>query len=255
MWRGLVLTKAARAVPQGRPVGRRSTTCSSTCRRAPATSRWASPACSRRPRCSSSPHPRWRRRRSPSRVADMARRSYMKVVGVVENMSEFVAPDGTRFAVFGEGGGDGAGATRSARRWSPASRSSPSRRGRRRRRARGARPTGGPAGSAFHAWRPGIVDGADPPGRDGRLHRSHARPPRTSRALAVHAFGTRRHGHASDQTDFADAPATLSLALELDQVGVHLPAGRVDQLGWQIVGPCRWRPRCRGLRRLPPSPA
>ena len=28
------------------------------------------------------------------RVADMARRSYMKVVGVVENMSEFVAPDG-----------------------------------------------------------------------------------------------------------------------------------------------------------------
>ena len=28
------------------------------------------------------------------RVADMARRSYMKVAGVVENMSEFVAPDG-----------------------------------------------------------------------------------------------------------------------------------------------------------------
>ena len=30
-----------------------------------------------------------------TRVADMARRSYMKVVGVVENMSEFVAPDGS----------------------------------------------------------------------------------------------------------------------------------------------------------------
>ncbi len=40
-----------------------------------------------------------------TRVADMARRSYMKVVGVVENMSEFVAPDGTRHALFGAGGG------------------------------------------------------------------------------------------------------------------------------------------------------
>jgi ATP-binding protein involved in chromosome partitioning len=39
------------------------------------------------------------------RVADMARRSYMKVAGVVENMSEFVAPDGQRFALFGSGGG------------------------------------------------------------------------------------------------------------------------------------------------------
>jgi ATP-binding protein involved in chromosome partitioning len=40
------------------------------------------------------------------RVADMARRSYMKVVGVVENMTAFVAPDGTSYALFGEGGGD-----------------------------------------------------------------------------------------------------------------------------------------------------
>jgi ATP-binding protein involved in chromosome partitioning len=40
-----------------------------------------------------------------SRVADMARRSYMKVLGVIENMSEFVAPDGSRHAIFGEGGG------------------------------------------------------------------------------------------------------------------------------------------------------
>jgi ATP-binding protein involved in chromosome partitioning len=41
-----------------------------------------------------------------ARVADMARRSYMKVVGVVENMSAFVAPDGRSYPVFGEGGGD-----------------------------------------------------------------------------------------------------------------------------------------------------
>ncbi len=40
-----------------------------------------------------------------TRVADMARRSFMKVIGVVENMSEFVTPSGERFAIFGEGGG------------------------------------------------------------------------------------------------------------------------------------------------------
>jgi ATP-binding protein involved in chromosome partitioning len=39
------------------------------------------------------------------RVADMARRSYMKVCGVVENMSAFVTPEGESFAVFGSGGG------------------------------------------------------------------------------------------------------------------------------------------------------
>jgi ATP-binding protein involved in chromosome partitioning len=40
------------------------------------------------------------------RVADMARRSHMKVVGVVENMSELVLPDGSRHIVFGSGGGE-----------------------------------------------------------------------------------------------------------------------------------------------------
>jgi ATP-binding protein involved in chromosome partitioning len=40
-----------------------------------------------------------------ARVADMARRSYLKVLGVIENMSEFVAPDGSRHAIFGAGGG------------------------------------------------------------------------------------------------------------------------------------------------------
>ena len=41
-----------------------------------------------------------------ARVADMARRSFMKVVGVVENMSELVLDDGSRHAVFGTGGGE-----------------------------------------------------------------------------------------------------------------------------------------------------
>jgi ATP-binding protein involved in chromosome partitioning len=40
-----------------------------------------------------------------ARVADMARRSYLKVLGVVENMSAFVAPDGSEHAIFGSGGG------------------------------------------------------------------------------------------------------------------------------------------------------
>ncbi|HEY8215551.1 MAG TPA: Mrp/NBP35 family ATP-binding protein [Acidimicrobiia bacterium] len=39
------------------------------------------------------------------RVADMAHRSYMKIAGVVENMTEFVTPDGERFPLFGSGGG------------------------------------------------------------------------------------------------------------------------------------------------------
>jgi ATP-binding protein involved in chromosome partitioning len=39
------------------------------------------------------------------RVADMARRSHMPILGVIENMSAFVTPDGTRWPVFGEGGG------------------------------------------------------------------------------------------------------------------------------------------------------
>ncbi len=40
-----------------------------------------------------------------ARVADMARRSYLKVLGIVENMSVFVAPDGSQHAIFGSGGG------------------------------------------------------------------------------------------------------------------------------------------------------
>ncbi len=39
------------------------------------------------------------------RVADMARRSHMPILGVIENMSAFVTPDGTRWPLFGEGGG------------------------------------------------------------------------------------------------------------------------------------------------------
>ncbi|MBM46341.1 MAG: sodium:proton antiporter [Acidimicrobiaceae bacterium] len=40
------------------------------------------------------------------RVADMARRSHMPILGVVENMSAFTTPDGTSWPLFGEGGGE-----------------------------------------------------------------------------------------------------------------------------------------------------
>ena len=40
-----------------------------------------------------------------ARVADMARRSHMPIVGVVENMAGFTANDGTHYDIFGSGGG------------------------------------------------------------------------------------------------------------------------------------------------------
>ncbi len=40
------------------------------------------------------------------RVGDMARRSFMPLVGVVENMTSFVCEHGQTYRLFGEGGGD-----------------------------------------------------------------------------------------------------------------------------------------------------
>jgi ATP-binding protein involved in chromosome partitioning len=40
------------------------------------------------------------------RVADMARRSYMPIVGVLENMADFTCEHGTSYRLFGSGGGD-----------------------------------------------------------------------------------------------------------------------------------------------------
>lgn len=40
-----------------------------------------------------------------ARAADMARRSYLRVLGVVENMSAFVCDHGESYALFGSGGG------------------------------------------------------------------------------------------------------------------------------------------------------
>lgn len=40
------------------------------------------------------------------RAADMARRGYLRVLGVVENMSSFTCDDGRRYDLFGTGGGE-----------------------------------------------------------------------------------------------------------------------------------------------------
>lgn len=39
------------------------------------------------------------------RVANMGRSNYLRVVGVIENMSAYVTPDGEEHALFGQGGG------------------------------------------------------------------------------------------------------------------------------------------------------
>jgi len=41
-----------------------------------------------------------------ARAADMARRSHLRVAGVIENMSDFTCEHGSRYALFGSGGGD-----------------------------------------------------------------------------------------------------------------------------------------------------
>ena len=93
--------QGARAVPHRRPVGRHGLPARSTCRPAPATSRWGLRACCPQAEMLVVTTPALAAQKVAVRVADMARRSYMKVVGVVENMSELVLPDGSRHAVFG----------------------------------------------------------------------------------------------------------------------------------------------------------
>jgi len=41
-----------------------------------------------------------------ARAASMSRKSYLRIAGVIENMSAFVTPDGERYEIFGKGGGE-----------------------------------------------------------------------------------------------------------------------------------------------------
>ena len=41
-----------------------------------------------------------------ARAANMGRNNYLRIAGVIENMTTYVAPDGSHHALFGEGGGE-----------------------------------------------------------------------------------------------------------------------------------------------------
>ncbi|MCY3924181.1 MAG: Mrp/NBP35 family ATP-binding protein [bacterium] len=41
-----------------------------------------------------------------ARAANMGRKNYLRIAGVIENMTAYAAPDGTRHVLFGEGGGE-----------------------------------------------------------------------------------------------------------------------------------------------------
>ena len=83
-----------------------STTCSSTCRRAPATCRWAWPSCIPRAEVIVVTTPRQAAQKVAIRAVGMARKSYLRVAGVIENMSAFTCDHGETYALFGEGGGE-----------------------------------------------------------------------------------------------------------------------------------------------------
>ena len=127
-----------------------------------ATSRWAWPGCCPAPRCSSSPRRPWRPQKVAARAADMARKGYLRVAGVIENMTAFVVRPRRVVPAVRRGRRPAAGRPdrRAAARVDPAR---PGGRGRRRqRRARGARGDG-PAADAFRALADRIVTEAIPP--------------------------------------------------------------------------------------------
>ena len=151
------------------------------------------------------------------RVADMARRSYMKVAGVVENMSEFVAPDGRAHALFGSGGGEALarGDRRAPRRADPD-------------RARGVR-----------RWRhrfTGRVVGAREPGRRSvpqTRGTRRDRPPPTDRDERVHRPDARSPGRGRSLRDPLTALLDGELGQDLVGVGVE-----VALLSWRTrTGP------------------
>ncbi len=114
------------------------------------------------------------------RVADMARRSYLPVVGVIENMAGFTCDHGETYNLFGEGGGRGP--RRVARR--PADRLGPPRPGGgqrwRRRVARSASRRRQPRSASLCRRR--RATGGTGPSRRGRdLHRPHRPSPRGPR--------------------------------------------------------------------------
>ena len=112
-----------------------------------------------------------------SRAADMARRGYLRVAGVIENMSDFTCEHGTNYRLFGAGGGDPAG--RGHRGAAHRKRAHPPRdRGRGRRRHARSRLEDGRAGRHLRGAGPGGRRRGGTGHRDLRVHRPPARPDR-----------------------------------------------------------------------------
>ena len=85
--------------------GTTPTSCSSTCPRAPATSPCRWPSSCPGPRSTWSPRPSRPPSGWPSGPRSWPRRCNLEVKGVIENMSWFTGDDGTRYELFGAGGG------------------------------------------------------------------------------------------------------------------------------------------------------
>ena len=200
------------------------------------------------------------------RVADMARRSYMKIAGVVENMSAFVAPDGEEFAIFGTGGG----ATLAQEIEAPLVAQIPiepavSHGG----------DTGSPvaisapdsaAGAAFHTLAERVVTDLLPPiemaGCTARMlelieqaaakSRAESPPPRWNvepQGVRLSVPTERRTGRSGGRPGPArGAAGDLALCLEAQEVGVHLPSCGFDELGRKLLRAVEGRDDLRDLR-------
>ena len=87
------------------PTGASPTSCSSTCLREPATSRSTLAEVMPKSEIIVVTTPQAAAQRVAQRSAFAARRLKLSVRGVVENMSWFTGDDGTRYELFGAGGG------------------------------------------------------------------------------------------------------------------------------------------------------
>ena len=161
MWRGLMLNRAVQHFLED-VGGATWTTCSSTCRPAPATCRWAWPACCPRAEMIVVTTPARSAQKVAVRAVNMARKSYLRVVGVIENMSDFTCEHGDTYALFGAGGGEELAARRRRAAARPGADRAGGRGRRRRRRTRRARRRSAPP-TPFRAIADQLVDESVPP--------------------------------------------------------------------------------------------
>ena len=104
MWRGLMLNRGLQHFLED-VGGARWTTCSSTCRRGPETSRWVSRWMLPRAEMLIVTTPALAAQKVAVRAADMARKGFLRVAGVVENMSGFTCGHGERYELLARVGG------------------------------------------------------------------------------------------------------------------------------------------------------